>query len=67
MSGPPLSRKPGLMKIPTMLRVLFSWLADRFEKGDRREHREGSLQSPFSKMLRSRTVELLATLVAIKI
>ena len=27
--------KPGPMKIPTMLRVLFSWLADRFEKGDR--------------------------------
>ena len=27
--------KPGLMKIPTMLRVLFSWLADRFERGDR--------------------------------
>ena len=23
------------MKIPTMLRVLFSWLADRFERGDR--------------------------------
>ena len=27
--------KPGLMKIPAMLRVLFLWLADRFEKGDR--------------------------------
>ena len=27
--------KPGLMKIPAVLRVLFSWLADRFEKGDR--------------------------------
>ncbi len=27
--------KPGAMKIPAMLRVLFTWLADRFEKGDR--------------------------------
>ena len=30
-----IQKKPGPMKIPVMLRVLMSWLADRLEGGDR--------------------------------
>ena len=54
--------KAGLMKLPVMLRVLMSWLADRLEGGERLQRPDVGVQGaiPLSsiRMLKQRTGEL---------
>ena len=44
MPGPPRYRGRGPMKLPVMLRVLMSWLADRLEGGERLQRPDVGVQ-----------------------